>query len=79
MKQYVESYVEETKTIPTDCYEKKANCKTKDLYILLVFSLSTISLLMAISIYCYLIKYQAKQKLLLRFNVTNNELKEIMY
>ena len=34
---------------------------------------------MAISICCYLIKYQAKQKQLLPFHVTNNVLKEIMY
>ena len=47
--------------------------------ILLAFLLITIALLIAVSIYCYLIKYQAKQKHLLSFNVTNNELKEIMY
>ena len=34
---------------------------------------------MAVSIYCYLIKYRAKQKYLLPFYVTNNELKEAMY
>ena len=37
------------------------------------------ALLIAISIYCYLIKYRAKQTHLLRFHFTNNELKEIMY
>ena len=31
-------------------------------YILLVFLLVTIALLIAVSIYCYLIKYGAKQK-----------------
>ena len=34
---------------------------------------------MAVSIYCYLIKYQAKQKHLLPFSLTNNELKEVMH
>ena len=32
-----------------------------------------------VSIYCYLIKYQAKQKYLLPFHTTNNEFKEFMY
>ena len=34
-----------------------------------------LALLIAGSIYCYLIKYKAKQKHLLPFYVTNNELK----
>ena len=42
-------------------------------YILLVFSLITIALLIAVSIYCYLIKYQTKQKQ--NFLAANNELK----
>ena len=46
---------------------------------LLRFLLITIVLLIAVSIYCYLIKYLAKQKHLLPFHVTNNELEEIMY
>ena len=33
----------------------------------------------AVSIYCYLIKYRAKQKHLLPFHVTNNELREVLY
>ena len=33
--------------------------------------------MIAVSIYCYLIKYRAKQKHLLSFHFTNNELKEI--
>ena len=37
------------------------------------FLLITIALLIAVSIYCYLIKYQAKQ--LLPFHYKNNELK----
>ena len=32
------------------------------------------ALLIAVIIYCYLIKYTAKQKHLLSFNTTNNEL-----
>ena len=64
----------ETKTIP-----KIIICKTKSFYILLAFLLITIALLIAVSIYCYLIKYKAKQKHLLLFYVTNNELKEVLY
>ena len=40
--------------------EKNANCKMPNFYILLAFSLITIALLIAVSIYYYLIKYQAK-------------------
>ena len=47
--------------------------------ILLAFLLITIALLIAASIYCYLIKYQAKQKHLLLFHVTINELKHVLY
>ena len=67
---------EETKTIRTNFNEKKV---TQNFYILLAFTLITIALLIAFSIYCYLIKYRAKQKHLLPFHVTNNELKETMY
>ena len=38
---------------------KKATCKMKDLYILLAFLLITVALMMAVSIYCYFIKYRA--------------------
>ena len=51
----------------------------QNFYILLAFLLFTIALLIAVSIYYYLIKYQAKQKHLLPFHFTNNELKEIIY
>ena len=49
--------------------------------ILLAFLLITIALLMAISIYCYLIQYKAKNKKkhLLLFYVTSNELNEVIY
>ena len=53
---------------------RKATCKIQNLYILLAFLLITIALLIAVSIYRYLIKYQAKQKHLLPFLNTNNEL-----
>ena len=51
----------------------------QNFYILLAFLLITIALLIAVSIYCYLIKYRAKQKHLLPFHVTNSELKEVIY
>ena len=55
-----ESFNEGTKIIPTNFYEIKATCKTQNFYILLVFLLITITLLIAVRIYYYLIKYQAK-------------------
>ena len=73
------SYHEEAKTIPRYFNEKKVACKKQSFYILLVFLSIIIALLLAVSIYCYLIKYWAKQKHLLPFNATNNELKKIMY
>ena len=68
---------QETKVIPTNFNEKKATCKTQKFYILLAFLLITIALLIVASIYCRLIKYQAKQ--LLPFHYTNNELREVLY
>ena len=41
--------------------------------------LITIVLLIAVSIYCYLMKYKAKQKHLLPVYMTKNVLKEILY
>ena len=70
-----ESYDEETNTIPKNFNEKKATCKTKYFNILLAFLLITIALLIAVSIYCYVIKYRAIQKHLLPFYFTNNKLK----
>ena len=69
---------EETKTVTTNFDEKNGIYKTKNLYILLAFLLITIALLIAVSIYYYLTKYKAKQKHLLPFHVTNNELKEVL-
>ena len=40
----------------TNFNEKKATCKTQNFYILLAFLSITIALLIAVSIYCYLIK-----------------------
>ena len=74
----IESYNKKTKTIPTNFSEKKAIFKTQNFYILLEFLLITIALLIAVSIYCYLIKYRTVKKHLLPIHVTNNELKEIM-
>ena len=60
-------------------FNKKVTCKMQNFYILLAFLLIIIALLIAISIYCYLRKYRAKQKHLLPFNFTNNKSKEIIY
>ena len=68
-------YDEEIKTTPTSFNEKKATCKTQGFYILLSFLLITIALLIAVSIYCYLIKYWKKLKHLLPFHFTNNKIK----
>ena len=55
-----ESSDEETKPVPTYFNEKKVICKTQNFYVLLAFLLITIALLIAVSIYCYLVKYPAK-------------------
>ena len=55
------SYDEETKTVTTNFNEKNAICKTKKMYILLSFLLIAIPLLIAVSIYCYLIKNKGEQ------------------
>ena len=68
--EFIESYNEEIKTIPTKSNEKKLTCKTQSFYILLTFLLITITLLIVLSIYCYLTKYWAKQKNLLPFHET---------
>ena len=68
-----------TRTILINFNEKKATCKTQSFYILIAFLLITIALLVTESIYCYLIKYEAKQKHLLPFHLINIELKQIIY
>ena len=66
----IELYDEQTKTIPTNFNEKNIAFKTQSFYILLAFLLITVTLFMFVSIYCDLIKYQAKQKHLLPFHDT---------
>ena len=51
----------------TNFNEKNITCKTQSFYILLTFLLITITLSIAVSIYCYLIKYLPKQRHLLPF------------
>ena len=60
-------------TAPTNLNKNKANCKMQNFYILLAFSLITVS------IYCYLIKYQGKQNHLFSFHLISNKVKEIIY
>ena len=73
----MDEIIEGTKIIPIKFNEKKQ--LVKNFHILLAYSLITIALLKAVSIYCYLIKYWAKQKHLLPFHITNKELKEVIY
>ena len=56
--------------------EKNIAYKIQNLYILLSFSLITIVLMIAISIYCFLIKCQKKG--LLTFHNTNNKLNKFL-
>ena len=55
----------------TNFNKKDITYKTQNCYILLVFLLITVTLLIAVSIYCYLKKYRARQKHLLPFHDTN--------
>ena len=50
--------------------EKKAICKAQSFYSILAFLLITVTLLIAVRIYCYLIKYRLKN--LLPFHNANN-------
>ena len=78
----IESYEEDAEAKSydeTNFNKKKATCKTQNFYFLLEFLLITIALLIAVNIFCYLIKYWAKQEHLLPYNFTNNKLKEILY
>ena len=58
---------------------KKVTCRTQNCYILLTFLLITIALFIAVSIYCYVTRYRAKQKHLLLFHITSNKLRETTY
>ena len=57
---------------------KNVICKTKSFYILLTFLLITIALLIAVIIYFCPIKYNANQKHLLPYYLTNNKLKQVL-
>ena len=70
--------IEETKTITTNFNEKNAICTTKVLYILHDFLSIITALLIAVSIYCYLIKNKLKQKHLLPYYVTNGKLINVL-
>ena len=67
--------VVETKRVTKNFKEKDAICKTKKFYISLAFLLITIALLIAVSIYCYLIKNWATY--LLPYCNTSNKLKKL--
>ena len=56
----IEWYDKEIKTIPTNFNEKNITCKAQNFYILLIFLSIIVPLLIAVSMYCYLIKHQAK-------------------
>ena len=66
----------EIQASPKNFNGKNITYKTQNFYILLTFVLITMALLIAVSIYCYLIQYQAKRKHLLPFHSTNYKLKE---
>ena len=54
---------------------KKTTCKTQDFFILFAFLLMTIALSLAVSVYCYFLKYWPKQKHLLPFLDKKNDLR----
>ena len=68
----VPTKINSTKTVP----EKSTSTS---FYILLASVLITITLLKAVNIYCYLIKYQMKQKHLLPHHLTNNKLEKLLH
>ena len=65
-----------SRTMKKQNYSKNCNLWKKSFDILLAFLLIAIALLIAVSIYYYLIKFKAKQKHLLPFYVTNTKLKK---
>ena len=60
MTKYILTKIFPTKSIPTNFNQKKVVFKRKNLYILLAFLLTAMVLLIAVNIYCCLIKYQTK-------------------
>ena len=71
----IDEIIEERKTFTTIEKQKKWEKTKKNFYIWHTFLLITMAWLIAVNIYCYLIKYKAKRKHLLPFYFTNNELK----
>ena len=71
-----ERYEEEIKPIPTNFNEKKSTFKKKKL-ILLPFLLITKALLIAVTIYYYMIKYGAKKTIYFHFNLQITNQKKI--
>ena len=57
--------------------EKKATCKTQKFYILPIFLLITITLLTAVSIYCYLIKIWSKTKTSVTISLCKLQIKNV--
>ena len=57
----------------------RIKCTLTNFDILLAFLIITMALLVTVSISCYLIKYQAKQKPLLTYHHIISKLKEIGY
>ena len=58
--------------------KKNIPCKTQNFYYLLAFLLIIITLLIAVSIYSYLIRYQAKKIYILPFHDTKSKSKSIL-
>ena len=68
---------EEAKTVTTSFKEEISIYKTKHFYILLAFLIITNALLIAVSIYRFLINFKAKQKHFLPSYFTTKELREM--
>ena len=68
---YLESIISQfpqnipTKAIRKNYNERKVTCRMENFYVLFALLLIIISLLIIVSIYCYLIKHWSKQKHLL--------------
>ena len=64
---------EKSKTVTTSFNEEKGSCKTKNFSISLAFLVITIALLIAVSIYCYMIKHKANRNTYYHFTsqITN--------
>ena len=65
--------IKESYNKETNFNEKKATCNIQKFYISLAFLLNTIALLIPVSIYCYLMKYQQNKNIIYHFTtqVTN--------